>query len=306
MTIQRGFGVMPPPARALSSRRTDNHTEKQRTPLRRAHSNISVSGRPSFRAKVNAVQQKDHPIKGPAVKQHEPLGVDIVSLAVKVSKPFREFDGYSTDELTDEESETIAQVPEVPAEESRNVKPRRVGFHTDANGEVLRHVSLHPLPLTLRDIKHFWWSRKELKATREEAKSVIGYTVKFCPEYREAAQQLLFKFGGLDPSMKGTAVAKGTRTDEEAVAILVRCKARGLEKPLLARMNIPCPIYRTSVFRLLKAQTRLDQECCCDANERVEVLARQYHDDTQAAVAWARLLADGDTMVARNKFMFRM
>jgi hypothetical protein len=236
------------------------------------------------------------PIKETAVKQHEPLSVDIEWLPVTVSKPFREFDG--TDELTEESKS------EVPVEESRNVKPRRVGFHTDANGEVLRHVSLHPLPLTPKDIKDFWWSRQELKALREEAKTVIGYSVKFCPDYREAAQQLLFKFGGLDPALKGTAV-KGTRTDEEAVAILVRCQARGLEKPLLARMDIPCPTNRTSVFRLLETQTRL-VECCCDANERVELLARQYHGDTQAAVAWARLLADGDAMVAGNKFMFRM
>ena len=50
---------------------------------------------------------------------------------------------------------------------------------------------------------------------------------------------------------------------------------------------------------MLQTQTRLAQECS-DPDERAEELARQYHQDTQAAVAWARLLADGDSMVAAS------
>ena len=123
------------------------------------------------------------------------------------------------------------------------------------------------------------------------------YVAKFSPVYKEAAQQLLSKFTGMTPALKGTA-SIGKRTDEEAVEILGRCEARGFEKPLLPLMNIRRP--RTSVSRLLDLQNRLVQDCC-EEKERVEVLARQYHEDTQSDLVWARLLADGDAMFMRKR-----
>lgn len=173
-----------------------------------------------------------------------------------------------------------------------------------ASGEVLCHESLIPIPLTAQDIKEFWWTRRDGKVAREEAKNRIRYIAKFRPEYKQAAQQLQSKFGNLDIPLNGRAGKTAKTTDEEAVAILAKCNARGLEKPLLPFLKIPCHTYRNSLLRLLETQARLVRECSCDPNERAKVLARQYREDAQAAVAWARLLADGDALVASGKTLY--
>ena len=91
------------------------------------------------------------------------------------------------------------------------------------------------------------------------------------------------------------------RTDYEAVQIIAKCEARGLEKAMQNNKNLPRPAYRASVCRLLETQKRLVIEGC-DANTRAEVLAHQYQEDTKSARVWARLLADADEMVAKEKF----
>jgi hypothetical protein len=87
-------------------------------------------------------------------------------------------------------------------------------------------------------------------------------------------------------------------TQQEAVTILMTRDARGFEKALLLQMDIPYPAYNYSVRQLIETQTKLNQEIlCCEPSERAEFLARQYRQCTQVAVAWARLLAEGDALI---------
>lgn len=213
---------------------------------------------------------------------------------------FNEVNGFTADDLTADnaKSESVLEPSynDDSVEKNKNDKPRRVGFHVDACGHILCHVSRRPFPLTRQDKKNSWWSRKELKATCEEAKTFIKYVVKFSPAYKEAVQQVLSALNETIPSLKEPQ-GKGEKTDEEAFKILSGCEARGLEKPLFKLMGISCP--RTCVSRLLKLQIRLIQDGCKES-ERVSVLARQYQNDTKGAKVWARWLAVADAIVTEK------
>lgn len=199
----------------------------------------------------------------------------------------KELSGYSSDELTADDLVSTCRSKD---------SLRRVGFHVDAGGNVLCHVSHRPFSLTKRDKKKSWWTRKDLNATREKAMTVIKFVVKFGEAYKEAAQQILSNLDGTNLSFKN-APSKKERTDEEALEILSTCKARGLERPLLRLMGVSCP--HACVSRLLKLQCRLLQDGCRQS-ELVEVLAREYQKDSQAATAWARWLAEGDAIFTGN------
>lgn len=301
MNLQRRFGVMHS-ARTFRTTEECNQTAEQSATMRWAVSrNISASNLHCCIGIQSGVQeQRDPRMDKPTAKARGPMSVDIEWISgTELSNPL---DGSSKNKkLTNiGEADHVLKSSNEPEEEKREDKPRRVSFRVDASGALLCHVSLRSFPLTAQDIKDFWWSRDELKASRADDRALIRHVAKFNPAYKEAAHQLLSKFAGMIPLSQETSRRHGQkRTDEEAVALLGLCDARGLEKPLLPLMRIPRS-GKAGVSRLLERQTQLARDGCGSASERAERLARQYHQDSRQAAVWARLLADGDEMAART------
>lgn len=202
-------------------------------------------------------------------------------------------------------------------QQTRRVVRFHVGddFSQSSDSEVICHYygsesSLGRFTLQDPDVKNAWWSKKELGVIRDQARASVFHVSRFNEVYRDAALQLKSKFGGRteESSRNGRPVSSGTRTDEEAVKILGRCEARGLEGYLLPIMNISgFQPHNICVSELLDLQTRLKARVVENGSDHrahkkmiQKELARQYRQSSQAAVAWARLLADGDAMAIRE------
>jgi hypothetical protein len=195
---------------------------------------------------------------------------------------------------------TVGNIANDPSARIRSPSGKTVQFREDDNGAVFCYYSLKPIPLTEADVKNFWWHPTELEEIRNKARKARSYIIRNFPEYTEATHALLCQLGGIHQrtTLPGRSAESAAMTQQEAVTILMSRDARGFEKALLLQMDIPYPACNYCVRQLVETQTKLNQEGqCCEPSERAEILARQYREDTQVAVAWARLLAEGDALV---------
>jgi hypothetical protein len=305
--IQRGFGVIPTSRRSASSIDLSN-LEVFKSPLQRVRSSIDVVDWKTDVAKFGMAMEMSsittkRQLSGTQSKQHVFILDDPIHSKKSVRRNNSKNDNYvrcSTDEGINSDDVFVTK-------RRRNVEPRRVGFHMNENGNVLctEFVSSEISTSNANDAvvcnkKELWWNKKDRMAARKNSRTLVKFIQLQRPEYRQATLHLLSKFGGMGLPMDDQL------SDYEAVIISATCGARGLEKRVYSALGIPKPEYWTSVERLLAEQTRLIQEGCFDINKRADMLASQYRKDSNAACAMARLLADGDFLVAQTSEMVQI
>jgi hypothetical protein len=295
--IQRGYGVAP--SSLLSPRSvTDVEHDVFKSPLRKYFAVVSFRGDAKARSSIEKTPMKSKR-KDSRIRQEDDLlsmdsSVHSKKQDRKNSKTKKDrYSRCSTDVVVNKGNNDCA-----PKQNSCG-KQRRVGFHLNKNGSVLCTEYKEPVNWEYVEVEEvdkdeLWWTKKERKSTRTEAKLIMQLIHIQRPEYRDASLQLLSKFGGMDLPLDFQL------SDHDAVIVSATSGARGLEKWVYPFLGIPNPDYYTSVKRLVATQQRLIQEGCFDVTLREATLAKEYAVDSFPASAMARLLADGDCLVART------
>ena len=195
------------------------------------------------------------------------------------------------------DKETSKGIPLLPDITEAGPDSKRVRFQVDANGEIDEDVSIRSFPkhkLTPDDIKVCWYNRKE----RKQLKADIPWECRDCvqnhPEYCRAA-------------MKVCAIASRTEfasllhDNRDALLVVVNGQARGLERYLFHRMNLPRKSCKTNVYAVLRTQKLIRELTTGTYSDDAvaSLIAEQYHVNAQYAIRWSRVLAEGDAMDAR-------
>jgi hypothetical protein len=176
--------------------------------------------------------------------------------------------------------------------------PKRVRFTLDREGEVCGEVTIKSFTqhvLTEEDIADGWYSRTELRQMKADVPLECREYIQNIPEYYDAAVSVI-----------GVAA----RTDFESVLhqnweslqVLVDGEVRGLERPILFRLNLPRSPCKRVVAAVICTQatirTLATEE---DSDDDIAaVIAKQYMLNSKYAIRWAIILAAGDEKEARE------
>jgi hypothetical protein len=195
------------------------------------------------------------------------------------------------------DKENAKGIPSVPIDDETISLSKRVRFQVDEDGEIDEDICSLSFPehiLTPEDIKVCWYSR----ADRHQFKADIPLDCREClasiPEYRKAA----LKVCELASRDEYESMLNEYRDD---LRIVVDGQARGFERFLLYRLNIPRSTSKTNVSAVMMTQ-RLIRELTTATYTDEEVwilIAEQYRVNAQYATRWALLLAEGDAADAR-------
>lgn len=188
---------------------------------------------------------------------------------------------------------------------------RRVHFLIDENGNIVNEYATMPdiHHYSKKDLKHCWWSKKDLQMIREQVQEACHFYLTCRPEYKMAAFRMLDRCGAqksgcsceLDPEL-----SDGEFNEEDDLSTLVDGGARGIEKRLINAMNLPFYRHKRCVSAVLNTQKRtrtLDQDIL-SAEQRVRLIALQYGLHSRYASVWARMIADGDANAVARNFQF--
>jgi hypothetical protein len=176
--------------------------------------------------------------------------------------------------------------------------PKRVRFTLDREGEVCGEVTIQsfaPHALTEQDIADGWYSRTELRQMKADVPLECREYIQNIPEYYDAAVSV---------------IGMAARTDFESVLhqhweslqVLVDAEVRGLERPILFRLNLPRSPCKRIVAAVICTQatirTLATEE---DSDDDIAaVIAKQYMLNSKYAIRWALILAAGDEKEARE------
>jgi hypothetical protein len=297
--MQRRYGV--DPSSLLSPRSViedDNDVFTIQSPLRKYLASRSFKRDAKARASIEKTPMKSKRKDSRIRHEDDMFSMDS---SVHIKKQDRKNSKTKKDAYSRCSTDVVVNKGDDGRTSSRNSNgtQRRVRFHMNKNGSVLCTEYKEPVKMEFDDDEEYekddlWWTKSERKSTRTEAKLIIQLIRIQRPEYREASLQLLSKFGGMNLPLDFQL------SDHDAVIVSATSGARGLEKWVYPFLGIPNPDYYTSVKRLVATQQRLIQEGCFDANLREATLAKEYAGDSFPASAIARLLADGDFLVART------
>lgn len=195
------------------------------------------------------------------------------------------------------DKETAKNLPLLPCITETSSGSKRVRFQVDENGEIDEDVSSRSFPmhaLTPDDIKVCWYNRKE----RSQLKSNIPSECRVCvlnhPEYCRAAMKVC--------AMASRREYASLLNDNlDALHVVVNGEARGLERYLFHRMNLPRKSCKTNVHAVLRTQKLIRElPAATYSDEAVATLiAEQYHVNAQYAKRWSLVLAEGDAIDAR-------
>jgi len=192
-------------------------------------------------------------------------------------------------------------------EESSVVLPpakKQVRFEEDEAGDIVEDISLKSFPkyqLTPADIDKLWWTKFERRDLKNSVPELCRDLMRYLPQYRRAAMKLCALasrrdyFNLLDSNVESTV---------SALELLTADGARGLERPLFYRMALPRKSSKSHVYAVLRTQQLirdLEGEDVYNQDEKADLIADQYRENSQFAVRFAQILGVADEMEARRK-----
>lgn len=196
------------------------------------------------------------------------------------------------------DKKTAQHIPMLPNVTKSISASKRVRFQVNKNGEIDEDISIRSFPkhqLTAEDVKVCWYGRQE----RRQLKSDIPLECLDCrhslPKYRGAA----LKVWVLASCEEYSSLLQ---TSLDALKIIVDGKARGLERPMFARMNLPRRSSKPNVREVLHMQKFLQEikSGTYSYDDASALIAEQSRFNSQNAVRWAQILAEGDAIDAQE------
>jgi hypothetical protein len=197
------------------------------------------------------------------------------------------------------DSATAKCIPMLPDMTKKNSVSKRVRFQVDDDGDIDEDVSIHSFPkhqLTAEDIRVCWYGREERKQLKGGIPSQCRDCIHNLPEYRRAA----LKVCALASRHEYASLLDENR---DALRILAHEQARGLERSLFARMNLPRKSSKNNVYAVLHTQ-RLIRELTTAVytyDEVAMLISEQYNVNSQYAIRWALILAEADAADAQKE-----
>jgi hypothetical protein len=176
---------------------------------------------------------------------------------------------------------------------------KQVRFQIDRSGEIYEQVTVQSFAkhqLTTEDISNGWYSRMELRQMKADVPLECRELLQGLPHYYQAA---------VDVCTVAARANDYESTLTEHIDSLLRVvdgEVRGLERPLLYRLNLPrSPCKRIAAAVLSTQATIRTLATEEDTEEEIAALiAKQYRYNCKYAVRWALILAAGDELEARE------
>jgi hypothetical protein len=192
----------------------------------------------------------------------------------------------------------------ISSDTSTTEQTKKVRFQVDEHDEIYEHVtskSFSRHELTPKDVRAAWWTKSERRHMRQSITEQCEIAVQNQPKYRRAALKTISVVS--QHSNHGNLEAELSSPEfKEALQILVNPDARGLERNMFARLQIPRRNVQVHILTVLRTQEMLKDIQGYSDDEKLQLIADQYSCNVEFSKQLAMVLAQGDAEAVRRDF----
>lgn len=217
----------------------------------------------------------------------------------------------SNDEVDDGDSDTTASSVTPVSMSSSASTEKRVRFQMGEDGHIETEVSRCSVEISEEEAQNVWWSKNERREIKRQTNVLAASFLTFKNDYRLAIEQLLLKCSEESGHKIHRPEPQEPRAEPftymEALRISVDHEVRGLEQPMVNALNLKsCRFYyrcgQTSVATVLKAQATIKELGGVSVEHEAALIAMNLRQTSGFAAHFARMLAEGDALVATGAY----
>jgi hypothetical protein len=211
------------------------------------------------------------------------------SISVTSYSTYSTTSSFDSDSSADTTSTTIEQT-------------KKVRFQIDENDEIYENItskSYSRYDLTPKDVRNAWWSRAERRQMRQSITEQCEFVVRNQPKYRRAALKTISIVSQHANNAK-LETELSTPEFQDALQILVHPDARGLERDMFARLQIPRRNVQVHIITVLRTQEMLKDIQGYSEDDKLQLIADQYSCNANFSKQLATVLAQGDAEAIRR------
>lgn len=189
--------------------------------------------------------------------------------------------------------DTLARkIPECTLDiDSKRARRKNVRFLLDQNGSIATNdVSYSSYTLCNDDIRRCWYSRKDIRQMKCDIPLYSYECLQTLPTYRATALKVCCV------ASRGESNLPITKDFTKSLRIVTDGEARGLERSIFRRLNLPqtnCKRVVTALLNLQEAIRAISNESDTE-DEIADLMAQQCISNSEYSKRWAILLAMGD------------